>query len=1296
MQNLLYVSLIVGGCILPTSELFMCAWCSADEPLPVLNSLAEDARFGIKRSALLRGTPVVHDVEIVPLCLRHDGVSAEPPTSDRFYTDYLMSYFPKADVITQLLFGTMCVVAVRKAIASITYLITYTPWRYFVNEQNDIRLESAHVSILNHQLLRIVNAVKTLIFNPHTGLVAISLQLSASMQKKSPGVIEMWRRGRTLGEFHSLVALAIDTIIHRLYCAVKYEQYSDAYNIQVSLQSLSKLLTGSRYEQQYVQSMRLFVDIVKMLQQRVWGDVAEIPTLLRQKKSPVMLSVDMNKPPAIRFLESFIGHYEANVTGKFTHEYHPMLLVETAASFATLEQRLTDESLPIVGRFTLMGYEEQGITRYKTRHTDVILSDEMSTRTSAGWSLKMFNRFGLLTGFLCKDVATLNMRVPGVVPVTHINAGEIEIFDGVGTLFQEHAFGDAYAPTLRAYNQAQSALKSGDMKKFFSVCMDFWNILYSDELKVTGRQHVVGTQDILFSMAYMQYLQKSPVPLQHFYVGPDITYPIEMSLVHNQEATKHAQSFVKKFTAQLQQHHDKKTAYVFCSFVDGVGKSTMLGNVQNMMKFGSKIELYEHVDNSSSQLATVFEYSDSVMIADLPAQVSHFTYKPDGYVYVDCGAVCNEAELAAVQSYVERNVPQLKKTFAEILSQAAAMPAYDLAACEARNPELSYAATVHLLKKSSSCEWISFTYNNEFYLYCAKDCSRIRKRVPLATAPSHGLKNCCPEQMIFTHGIRFPMQYDYFLTDLIKQLKQHGAEQVIMVDFISMYSRSSRENIRVNYIIQQLALLDSQFSVEHSFYQNFVNNAQLLAVLDQPLLRAKFLDAWKQESAVRLALFDLLFEHGSTHVDGIPLTRLTELIRIRKAQYSDEVMQKLSAMVTRKMDHQYQHLQRGYGFSREYVALQQFYAPDLCRWSESLVTLMTESIECESLNRVWQVFVGATTVRIIDDVSRLSLREESVHGVLNTGVSVEVIGRIAPDCRDRQELTSILRMARARWHAALSNLLYTCEEQGRLCGEQRLPVLPLCVVPDAEGMLCFVQPVLSGVALPEDMQLPEYALFDVAYARAPRHKNAQWRGYEREVYLHDWSTARSSHGGVYAYGHELSNEPIENQGPRTAIVSNLYTLYAQQHGADKVLVPENLYAMMMHEKAAVLERNRVGWEREALENGNMPEDCALPVCDRQHGPQKRGHVPAKVFLMAENQKKGMQLYVRSVATLDMLVKDLEADFALRRYNQKDFKAHLLLTEQITLPWLFGLFSMEPLFDDYNEVQPLCRNTALVG
>ena len=149
-------------------------------------------------------------------------------------------------------------------------------------------------------------------------------------------------------------------------------------------------------------------------------------------------------------------------------------------------------------------------------------------------------------------------------------------------------------------------------------------------------------------------------------------------------------------------------------------------------------------------------------------------------------------------------------------------------------------------------------------------------------------------------------------------------------------------------------------------------------------------------------------------------------------------------------------------------------------------------------------------------------------------------------------------------------------------------------------------------------------------------------------------------------------------------------MYAQRNGAEKVLVPEKLYEMIQQEKADVLENNRIKWESAAAHNGYMPDDCVLPVSDQQ-GPYRRGRADVQVFLIAENQKKAVQLYVRAVATLDMLVKDLESDFALRRYNQKDFKAHVMLTEQITLPWLFGLFSPEPLFEDYNAISPLCRN-----
>jgi hypothetical protein len=130
--------------------------------------------------------------------------------------------------------------------------------------------------------------------------------------------------------------------------------------------------------------------------------------------------------------------------------------------------------------------------------------------------------------------------------------------------------------------------------------------------------------------------------------------------------------------------------------------------------------------------------------------------------------------------------------------------------------------------------------------------------------------------------------------------------------------------------------------------------------------------------------------------------------------------------------------------------------------------------------------------------------------------------------------------------------------------------------------------------------------------------------------------------------------------------------------------------MIRQEKAAAFESNRIRWEEEAYENGRMPDDAVLPVYPEQESYSRNRQAP-QVFLIEEDQKPAVKLYLQAVATLDMLVKDLDSDFALRRYNQKDFAAHIMLTEQITLPWLFGLFSSAPLFDDYTMVQPLCSN-----
>ncbi len=1285
MKNfaVLFKSLLLS--IALVSAVAPCTWCDPVAPLEILSELQEDARYDAARSALLTGVSFSGEYQPMPICFNQTLVGAQPPDDDRFYADYLSAYFPKADVIVSVLLPTMCSIAVRRALHSLTFLLTYAPWRYFVNNPQDLLFESVHVSILSAQLRKIVYKLQAVLVDRATGLCIFPLSMPGRMGQL---LLDVWRDRDTLDEYFTLIALFNDTIVHQLYKAIQLQDYTLAHSYNTELQEQVEWLAGSKYEQQYNLSARLFADLLKLLHQRIWSAFDTDPSAadafdLVPQYVPFTLDtvavggVGQSK----RFLDSFIDHYEVNITGKFTHEYHPIVLEETARSFSQLEKELTQHELPIIGRLTLMGYEEQGVTQYQTRYTDALFSDEMTQKTAAGWSTKMFNRFGLLTGFLCKDVAALNRELNGTLPVTHIDADQIEIFEGTGTIFQEHAFSEAFKPTMKAYGRAQQFLLKKSLPHFFSECMQFWQTLYSQELKAAGKQHVVGTQDILFSIAYMRYVRQSAVPVLHFYVGPDITYPIETSLLHNKESTRHAQQFVKTFVPQLKPINDKKTAYVFCSFVDGVGKSTMLGNVQNMMKHGDAVERYDHVDNSSSQFATVFDYSSDVVIADLPAQVSHFTYKPDGVVYVDCGALLSADELSQVQEYVHKNYVSLSHDFGKLLVQAEQWTAYDLEKSEQENPELSYALTLHLLDKTATNKWISFKYNDEYYVFDADHISSVRKRVPLATAPSHGLKNCCPEQMIFTVGVRFPMAYSYFLQDLVKQLKNKKVEQVVMVDFISMYSRSSRENIRVNYVVQQLALLNKQFSLAHSFYQDFVHNAQLLAILDAPGKEKFFIDSLKQESLVRLALFDMLIEHATTHVDGVDLSTLTTRLKDRIAQYDPAVVAYAQQRVTHKVIGEHDRLFNAYGMSREYVTLQQCNPVDLVSVSAGLVECMTEQVVSPTINKLWEFGVNATVVYAD------TIRHDSMTGMrtamLDTGTIVEVLGHISQDCHDRQELLSLIRITRARWHAACANLLYSRQQGEQVVIQEKFPVIPVIVLPDSQGKLCFVQPILDEPESIEEVELPEYSFFGI---EDMSHDAQHYRVYENRLYLHDWSGVVHSHGGVFAYGHELSSEPIEQQGFRSAIVSNLYTQFGQAHGADKVLVTSMLEQMMNNKKQS-FQANYDRWLKESSRNGYMPDDAPVPVMKGTHN--KKGLDHATVYKIADEQRAGVQLYIRAVATIDMYIKDLDADFAVRRNNKDDFISHITLIERITLPWLFGLFSAEKLFRSYDDVMPLC-------
>jgi len=429
-------------------------------------------------------------------------------------------------------------------------------------------------------------------------------------------------------------------------------------------------------------------------------------------------------------------------------------------------------------------------------------------------------------------------------------------------------------------------------------------------------------------------------------------------------------------------------------------------------------------------------------------------------------------------------------------------------------------------------------------------------------------------------------------------------------------------------------------------------------------------------------LFDRLIDHASTTINGIELSALTDYLRERINNYDPATIKYAQARVAHKVVSEHDRLFGAYGSSREYVTLQQFNPSDLVQWSAAFARCMTETVVCQSINELWQKCAGATVVYAHTMSNAQGDQLPTV--VLNTGDVVEVVGQIDADCHDRQLLRPLLRMARARWHAACTALLYSQAAGDCLQVEEKIPVIPLMVLPDGKGKLYFVQPILPMPETLEKIKTPVYSFFGVEKVG---RKCEQWRVHNNRLYLHDWSKVEHSHGGGFAYGHELSSEPIEQQGFRSAIVSNLYTQFAQAHGADKVLVTTMLERMMKDKKQS-FQSNYDRWLKESNKNGYMPANAPVPVAYDYRSRDKIDN--ATVYAIAPEQQPGVQLYIRFIATLDMLVKDLDADFAVRRNNKDDFIAHVLLIERITLPWLFGLFCADKLFASYDDIMPVCE------
>jgi hypothetical protein len=990
------------------------------------------------------------------------------------------------------------------------------------------------------------------------------------------------------------------------------------------------------------------------------------------------------------FVKSFLINYEFGPEGRYVHEYHSFILGQTRDSFEALEDRLRDEGLKLCGRYGILGYEENAVPNYYTDFRKSTINDEATLKNNAGWSLKLHNRFGFMTGFLFKDIN--EMFAPDEDRTFfHINPHVIALFDDHASVFQEHAFGEALDVILQARALVMAGVQSGDVKQVCGLLIKFWEILYHDALKI-GNKQIAGTQDILFSIEASRHLVESGLPVLKYFMGPDITYPIEIFSKQAKEATYNSQTFVKKFARTLNPVEQEPTVYVFCSFVDGVGKSTMLGNIKNWMKHHDNVDMFDHVDNSSSQLAELFQFRDAtenfdkrlaqvfklkdrVYIADLPAQISHFTYKPDGLVYVDVLTMHDENHLKALQQYVRQNVSKLEYDYHENLESVSEIIVnkgfFDEQVYSIDNPAMTFLRNLVLLKKTNDNSWIPFEKDGEHYLFNAQNMMDIRILTTLADVKSEGLKNIESEQMMFFQGIRFPLPYNLFVDDLVDKLKSENISRVIFVDFLSMYPRSSRENIRINYLLQQMALLDPVFEIKKSIYKDFVSGGELLYSLKDFDIARALRKGLHLETQVRLLLYQLILRRDAGDLTGIDCEELTSVLHNGISTLDKDFNDIIHQLCMRKVNQEEENQEKLYGLSKSYVNIQQFSFDDAYKFGQLIEELFTKSIRHKHLNQLWE---SPGKLYAIPD--SFFHGDGQVDTFTDEQEMVRLFHAFSSECKDEVLLTPMLRALRANWYAALNNVFDFESQYGQ---EYSLNFYKYRVVPyflkklDDDDMFYVIRRHYEAwqKKIPADVRAES------------RRFNLPLRGQFVEVedapHRLDWQSINTA-TSLYAYGHSSSKKT--NGFSSVPLISRYIQKHQGSQTAASVMPVSDLYTQLKESMHWKMELDEL--QEKAEKNSRKLANKKLPVRTKAGSKVQK---KKKIVLGLEHQKHGAQLLLRMLATLEMIMKDPEADVVIRKGNRDDFKAALKLMEATILPEYFNIYFVDKLFEDYDRVEP---------
>lgn len=994
-----------------------------------------------------------------------------------------------------------------------------------------------------------------------------------------------------------------------------------------------------------------------------------------------LLAHDFTHDASRDFLASFINHYEVNPEGRYTHEYHPFLLEWTSKSLDALERHVRDNGINCDNRIVIMGYEENAIQQYYPNFKRPKIDDEATRKNYSGWSQRLRNRFGFMSGFVMKDVEEIKAHWSHETPCIfeHIDAHYLPIFQNRATLFHEHAFGTALPLIYQTYHTMGKKVQDGKTKEVLEGLADFWHTLYAQAFTV-GNKELAGTQDVLFSIAYAQYLMRSDAALRKFFIGPDITYPIEVTSKQDAFATLHAQHFVTTFTKQLVPVNNGPTAYVFCSFVDGVGKSTMLGNIKNWMKHGNDIQHFDHVDNSSSQLADMFQYDDNVYIVDLPAQMSHFTYKPDGFVFVDMRTYVEPSLQQELTQYVQANRALLKIKAQDIEHDA-------LLKYDSENCLHAFIKNIHLLNKQHNF-WVPFEYKGVPYLFQDRGPLEIRSLTSLSHVKSEGLKNIEADQMIFSKGVRFPLMYSYFCDDLISKLKSKNIREIVFVDFLSMYPRSSRENIRINYLMQQMARINSEFVPHKTLYKDFVSGGELLHALQDAHNKSYISSMLYFEAMMRNLLFKRLIEGESTDIDGHAIDDVTAYVREHMQEFHDQYGAYTQKLVHKKITKELDHLERTYGLSKAFMNVQHFSAVRVASFGLLLRKLFSYDVLHDILSDSW---------RDKGSVGGFECQSEGEHinAVLETSTGVKLNGLwvMHEACKNGVIITPVARMLRACWYGQILNMLSSHREGDKIILDALLvPGIPVCFDRGNDGHFYVTQQIaeLWPNAVGQHMRTP-FKNFNLS-----SFKPSSYVLVNDLIYRSDWDSKTTSKGLMGFDSPGMDHKENSVQGYSSHLISEMGRVvqkYQREYGQSTVLTTSMALERLqntsywyeeLRELREAARRNGPflnPWNKAAKKQADAKDKTKEVKVTPTFGPM------SNVRWCAPHLLETMRLMVRLLATLEMVVKDPDSDVVVRYGNRDDFKSALKILEMVVLPHHCSIFFPQPLFDDYDMVEP---------